>query len=215
MIYSTHANQNSYPFILPDLPFGREELMPYFTAETFDYHYEKHHQTYVTNLNKLLENNQELHGRSLEEIITLSYSKNHNIFNNASQIWNHSFFWHSLKPHGDNAPVGKILTQINKDFGSFENFSTEFRTAALNQFGSGWIWLVFARDKFEILQTSNADTPITQDIQPILVCDVWEHAYYIDYRNKRLDYVSAYIKHMINWEFAVFNYEKISQLAII
>ncbi|WP_316353741.1 superoxide dismutase [Candidatus Trichorickettsia mobilis] len=205
MIYSTHSNQNSYPFILPELPFNREDFLPHFTAETFEYHHGKHHQAYVTNLNNLLQNNQELQDKSLEELIKLTHSKNQALFNNAAQIWNHSFFWHSIKPNGGKIPGEKMLNHINKDFGSFENFVTEFKTAAVSQFGSGWAWLVCEQGKLKIIKTANADTPITQDIQPLLACDVWEHAYYVDYRNKRPDYVTTYIEHMINWEFAELN----------
>lgn len=201
-IYSKQANQNKFPFTLPDLPFNKNDFTPYFTPDTFDYHHGKHHQGYVTNLNKLLENNTELQNNDLEQLIT-SYNNTHpGVFNNAAQIWNHTFFWHSIKPNGGGNPTGNISKQINKDFGSFASFTAEFKQAAITQFGSGWAWLVFHNNKLQIIKTANAETPIIKGLHPILACDVWEHAYYIDYRNRRPDYVDTYIKHMINWNFA-------------
>lgn len=204
MIYCKHSNQTVQPFILPELPFAKDSFAPHFSSETFDYHHGKHHQTYVTNLNNLLQNNQSLAGKSLEEIIKISSNDSAlaGVFNNAAQVWNHTFFWYSIKPNGGGKPSGKMLEQLNKDFGSFENFTTEFKQAAVSQFGSGWAWLVWHEDKLQIVKTANAETPITKNIKPLLACDVWEHAYYIDYRNKRPDYVSIYIEHMINWEIA-------------
>ncbi|MFU7502365.1 MAG: superoxide dismutase [Candidatus Tisiphia sp.] len=204
MIYCKQSNQTSYPFVLPELPYGKSDFVPHFSPETFDYHHRKHHQTYVTNLNNLLQDNQELQKKSLEELIISTSIKptEATIFNNAAQIWNHTFFWHSIKPSSGGKPTGKILEQINKDFGSYENFATEFKQAAVSQFGSGWVWLVSNNGKLQIVKTSNGETPITKSMKPLLTCDVWEHTYYIDYRNKRLDYVSVYIEHMINWQFA-------------
>lgn len=211
MYYSDEANQIHAPFILPDLPYSKESFEPHFTAETFDYHHGKHHQAYVTNLNKLLETNKELKDKSLEDIIILSNTDKFlkSIFNNAAQIWNHTFFWHSMTPNPSSKPSGKLLEHINKDFGSLENLITEFKSAATSQFGSGWAWLVCHEDKLQIVKTSNAETPITQGMQPLLACDVWEHAYYIDYRNKRPDYVNTYMEHLINWDFAKTNFDKI------
>jgi len=202
MPYSKQANQAAYPFVLPELPFDNNEFEPHFTKETFDYHYGKHHQTYVTNLNNLLKEKIDLQYLNLEELIQQTVNTNQPIFNNAAQVWNHSFFWHSIKPQGGGKPTGKILEQIIKDFGNFENFYNEFKQAAISQFGSGWAWLVFHDNKLQIVKTSNAETPITKSMKPLLACDVWEHAYYIDYRNKRADYVSIYIENMINWQFA-------------
>jgi len=204
MIFCKKSNQKSYPFILPPLPFGKNDFVPYFSSETFDYHYEKHHQTYLTNLNNLLQNYPELQGKNLEELIIASNLNPEilNIFNNAAQVWNHSFFWHSISPQGGGKPTGRILEQINKDFDSYDKFVAEFKQAAMRQFGSGWVWLTFSNDKLQIVKTSNADTPITKSIKPLIGFDVWEHAYYIDYRNKRLDYVTIFIEHMINWQFA-------------
>ncbi|WP_341792696.1 MULTISPECIES: superoxide dismutase [unclassified Rickettsia] len=203
MVYCTKSNQTSYPFVLPDLPYDKDSFKPHFTAETFDYHHGKHHQTYVTNLNNLLKDDTELQKMDLEELIAHSSSNSsYAIFNNAAQIWNHSFFWHSIKSKGGGNPTGKILELINKDFGSFENFREQFKTAAIGQFGSGWAWLIYHDNKLQIIKTANAETPIVNGMKPIIACDVWEHAYYIDYRNKRPDYVDIFIKHMINWEFA-------------
>ncbi|MCX4083953.1 superoxide dismutase [Rickettsia hoogstraalii] len=202
MTYCNKSNQTSYPFILPDLPYDKESFKPHFTPETFDYHHGKHHNAYVQNLNNLLKDKEELQKKDLEEIIEWS-SQNSNaaIFNNAAQIWNHTFFWHSIKPQGGGKPSGKILEQINKDLGSFEGFCEQFKQEAVGQFGSGWAWLVYHDNRLQIIKTTNAGTPIANGMKPLLACDVWEHAYYIDYRNKRPDYVDIFIKHMINWKF--------------
>ena len=202
MVYCDKSNQTSYPFILPDLPYDKESFKPYFTHETFDYHHGKHHNAYVQNLNNLLKDKEELQKKDLEEIIEWS-SQNSNtaIFNNAAQIWNHTFFWYSIKPQGGGKPSGKILEQINKDFSSFEEFCQQFKQDAVGQFGSGWAWLVYHNNGLQIIKTANAGTPIANGMKPLLACDVWEHAYYIDYHNKRSDYVDIFIKHMINWQF--------------
>lgn len=208
MAFCNHSNQKNQPFVLPDLPFSKDDFKPHFSAETFDYHHGKHHNAYVTNLNNLLPDNPEFKGKELEEIISLSNNSNAAIFNNAAQVWNHTFFWNSIKPNGGGRPTGAMLTQIEKDFGSYEKFVEEFKQAAVTQFGSGWAWLVYHESKLQIIKTSNAETPITKGMEPILACDVWEHAYYIDYRNKRPDYVSIFIEHMINWDFANIHLEK-------
>ena len=207
MSFCNISNQASYPFVLPELPYSKDSFMPYFTQETFDYHHGKHHQTYVTNLNNLLKNEESLQNKNLEELIVLSNNSNQAIFNNAAQIWNHTFFFNSIKPNGGGNPEGKILDQIILDFGSVENFITEFKQAALAQFGSGWVWLVVNNGHLEILKTTNAETPITKGLRPILTCDVWEHAYYIDYRNRRIDYITVFIEQMINWEFTNNNFQ--------
>lgn len=210
MTFSKVSNQTVYPFVLPELPYGKDEFKPHFTAETFDYHHGKHHNAYVVNLNKLLETDKEMAAKSLEDIIMHSKKNGQAaIFNNAAQIWNHTFFWHSIKPNGGGKPSGKLMSQIDKDFGSFEKFVEEFKQAALTQFGSGWAWLVYYNGKLQILKTANADTPITEGITPLLNCDVWEHAYYIDYRNRRPDYVSIFMDNMINWDFAAENFVKL------
>jgi Fe-Mn family superoxide dismutase len=210
MTYCDHSNQEKYPFILPDLPYHKDALAPYLTAEAFDYHHGKHHQAYVTNLNKLLEENHHLHNTDLETLIAKSYKNDDALFNNAAQIWNHSFFWHSMKKNGGGEAVGNLLEKIKHDFGSYQEFAEQFKQITVSQFGSGWGWLVYnpMKAKLEILKTSNAHTPITEGLYPIIACDVWEHAYYIDYRNKRVDYVSIFLEHLVNWDFAEMNFNR-------
>ena len=184
-------------FKLEDLPFPKDALAPYISQETLEYHHGKHHQAYVTNLNNLLEgqNNQ----KTLEEIIKTSSG---GIFNNAAQVWNHTFYWHSLTPKAKTEPFGKIKSAIDDSFGSFAAFKETFSKAALGQFGSGWAWLVMNNQgKLEIQATSNADCPLTKNLTPILTCDVWEHAYYIDYRNARAKYIESFWS-LVNWDFA-------------
>ena len=210
MIYNDKANQLAAPFILPSLPYSKDAFAPHFSSETFDYHYAKHHQAYVTNLNNLLAKEQKFTDQDLESIILNSAASNTTgVFNNAAQVWNHTFFWHSIKPNGGGKPSGEMLAQIEKDFGSYEEFAVVFKEAAVTQFGSGWAWLVYYEGRLQIVKTANAETPITKKMQPLIACDVWEHAYYIDYRNKRPDYVSIYIDHMINWDFALENMLKV------
>ena len=190
-------------FTLPQLPYNKDQLAPHISADTIDFHYGKHHQAYVTNLNNLVEGS-DLEGKELEEVIkaTAGNSSKAGIFNNAAQVWNHTFYWHSIKPGGGGAPTGAIAEKINADFGSFDNFVKEFKTAAVTQFGSGWAWLVLRNGKLEIMKTANADTPFVHDVTPLLTVDVWEHAYYLDYQNRRPDYFDIYIKHLVNWDFA-------------
>jgi Fe-Mn family superoxide dismutase len=210
MSYCDYSNQKKHPFKLPDLPFEKDAFAPNFSAETFDYHHGKHHNTYVTNLNNLLKDNNQLDNLDLEQIIEKSHNSNNAIFNNAAQVWNHSFFWQSITPKGGGKPAGNIAEAINKDFSSYDNFAAEFKQAALTQFGSGWAWLVFnpSENKLNIVKTANAETPLTQGLKPLIACDVWEHAYYIDYRNKRPDYVSTFIEQMINWDFAEMHFNR-------
>lgn len=183
-------------FVLPQLPFAKDALVPHISEETLDYHYGKHHQAYVTNLNNLIQGTA-FEEKDLETIIKTSEA---GIFNNAAQVYNHTFFWDSLSPNGGGAPKGIVLDEINKNFGSFDEFKDKFSKAALTLFGAGWAWL--AKDdsgKLEILQLSNAGTPIALGKTPILTIDVWEHAYYIDYRNAR----PAFIEHfweLVNWD---------------
>lgn len=189
------------PFTLPELPYSKDALAPHISEETLEYHYGKHHQTYVTNLNKLVAGT-EFETMSLEEIIKKSKG---GMFNNAAQVWNHTFYWHCLSPKGGNEPRGKLADAINKHFGSFENFKEQFTQTALTTFGSGWAWLVQdAAGDLKIISTSNAGTPMTEGFTALLTCDVWEHAYYIDYRNARPNYVNAFWA-LVNWEFATSN----------
>ena len=197
------ANQKDFPFILPNLPYADNALEPHMSANTFSYHHKKHHNAYVVNLNKLVENT-DLQDKSLEEIILISHkdASKASIFNNAAQVWNHSFFWHSMKPNGGGDPHGNIAAKIDTDFGSFANFCTELKTAATTQFGSGWAWLVEDKNgKLSIMKTSNADLPMAHDKKALLTIDVWEHAYYLDFQNLRPNYVEVFLKHLVNWDF--------------
>lgn len=185
-------------FELPKLPYSLDALQPHLSKETLEYHYGKHHQAYVTNLNKLIAGG-EFENSSLEDIILKSSG---GIFNNAAQIWNHTFYWDSLSPKGGGKPHGKIAAAIDASFGSFDKFKEEFTLKATSLFGSGWAFLVQnAAGKLEIRQESNAGNPLTAKLNPILTCDVWEHAYYIDYRNARPTYVEVFWK-LVNWDFA-------------
>jgi len=183
---------------LPPLPYDMDALAPHISAETLDFHYGKHHQAYVTNTNKLIEGTP-LADKSLEEIIAAADG---GLFNNAAQVWNHTFYWNSMKPDGGGEPTGAILEAINRDFGSVADFKQRFKEAAVTQFGSGWAWLCEVDGKLEIRKTGNADTPVKQGVKALLTCDVWEHAYYIDYRNARPNYVAAYLDHLVNWDLA-------------
>jgi len=189
-------------FELPPLPYAQDALEPHISAETLEYHYGKHHNTYVTNLNKLTEGTDNA-GKSLEEIIRTASG---GLFNNAAQVWNHTFYWNCLSPTGGGAPSGALAAAIDAAFGSFDAFKEKFSTSAATNFGSGWTWLVKGADgKLAIVNTSNAGCPITDGITPVLTCDVWEHAYYIDYRNARPKYVEAFWN-LVNWDFAAANF---------
>ena len=187
---------------LPPLPYAKNALVPYISEETIEYHYSKHHQTYVTNLNNLIKGTK-FESLSLEDSVKQSSG---GIFNNAAQVWNHTFYWNCLSPNGGGEPSGALADAINKKFGSFANFKEEFTKCAVTTFGSGWAWLVKNPDgSLEIVSTSNAGTPLTQDKTALLTCDVWEHAYYIDYRNLRPKYVESFWN-LVNWEFAARQY---------
>lgn len=188
-------------FTLPPLPYAMDALAPHISKETLEYHYGKHHSTYVTNLNKLVADT-EFANMSLEDIIKKSSGA---IFNNAAQVWNHTFYWNCLSPNGGGEPEGKLADAIKKAFGSFAAFKEQFTQAAVSTFGSGWAWLV--EDKTEhlkIISTSNAELPMTKDLRALMTCDVWEHAYYIDYRNSRPNYMDAFWE-LVNWNFIASN----------
>jgi Fe-Mn family superoxide dismutase len=188
-------------FSLPELPYAKNALEPHISAETLEYHYGKHHQTYVDKLNGMVEGTDKA-GQSLEEIIQ---SASGGLFNNAAQVWNHTFYWHSLSPNGGGSPSGKLAELIDRDFGSFDEFVEKFNASAVGNFGSGWTWLVQNPDgKLAIVNTDDAETPVTGDAKPLLTCDVWEHAYYVDYRNARPKYLEAFWK-LANWDFAASN----------
>lgn len=189
--------------ILPELPFAKEALSPYISANTLDFHYGKHHKAYVDNTNKLIDNTP-LAGEPLEAIIKAAAAdvSKAGLFNNAAQVWNHTFYWNSLKPGGGGLPNGKIADKITSDFGSYEKFAEEFKNAGVTQFGSGWAWLVLQEGKLKIVKTPNADTPIIHGQKPLITCDVWEHAYYLDYQNRRPDYLGIFLDKLVNWDFA-------------
>ena len=192
-------------FTLPPLPYDKSALAPHISAETLEFHYGKHHQAYVTNLNKLLEGKPEA-SKSLEEVIL---SSDGGVFNNAAQVWNHTFYWSSMKPSGGGQPTGDLADAIKRDFGSFEKFAEDFTAAATTQFGSGWAWLVQGADKkLSVTKTGNADLPMKHGQKALLTIDVWEHAYYIDYRNARPKYIETFLKSLANWDFALENLKK-------
>jgi Fe-Mn family superoxide dismutase len=177
-------------------------LAPHLSAETLEYHHGKHHKAYVDNLNKLVDGKPEAN-KSLEEIIMSSDGK---VFNNAAQIWNHTFYWSCMKPHGGGQPTGPIGDAIKRDFGSYEAFATAFSEAAAGQFGSGWAWLVLDKGKLAVTGTPNADLPMKHGKTALLTIDVWEHAYYIDFRNQRPKYIETFLGHLANWDFAAQNF---------
>ncbi|MDF2694773.1 MAG: Superoxide dismutase [Labilithrix sp.] len=191
-------------FELPPLPYAKDALAPHISAETLEYHHGKHHAAYVTNLNKLIEGKPEA-SKSLEEIIM---SSDGGVFNNAAQVWNHTFYWSSMKPNGGGQPTGDLLAAINRDFGSFDKFKEEFSTAGATQFGSGWAWLVLQNGKLAVTKTPNADLPMKHGQKALLTMDVWEHAYYIDYRNARPKYIETFLNSLANWDFALENLKK-------
>jgi len=190
-------------FELDPLPYAKNALAPTLSEETLGFHYDKHHTTYINNLKKLLEGKPEA-DKSLTEIVK---SSSGGIFNNAAQVWNHDFYWKSMKPHGGGEPTGALADAVKRDFGSYADFKTQFQAAAVGQFGSGWAWLVKDGDKLKITATGNAETPITKGQTALLTCDVWEHAYYIDFRNLRAKYVEAFLEKLVNWDFAAANFK--------
>jgi Fe-Mn family superoxide dismutase len=201
---TSHAAEPSAAAVkLPPLPFAQDALEPYISAKTLSFHYGKHHQTYVDNLNKLIAGTPAA-AQPLETIIKESAgaADKAGLFNNAAQVWNHTFFWNSMKAGGGGKPTGRMLELIAKSFGDFDKFKAAFVDAALTQFGSGWAWLVQDGEALKIVKTSNADTPLAHGQTALLTCDVWEHAYYLDYQNRRKDFVEAFVDHLANWEFA-------------
>ena len=198
----TENRREKMTFTLPELPYAQDALEPHITANTLSFHHGKHHNAYVTKLNELIAGT-EHEGKSLEEIIKSSDGP---IFNNAAQIWNHTFYWHSMKPNGGGEPSGALADAINSSFGSLDEFKTQFAAAAMTQFGSGWAWLVLDNGQLKVTKTGNAETPITSGQIPLLTIDVWEHAYYLDFQNKRPDYIQAFLNNLVNWEFAAENF---------
>jgi len=202
----SQAAQSGSQYVLAPLPYSDSALQPVISSNTLSFHYGKHHKTYVDNLNNLLASS-DLAGQSLEQIInaTAGQADKAAIFNNAAQVWNHMFYWHSLKSNGGGEPSAALKQKIEASFGSLENCKKEFAQAALTQFGSGWAWLVQDGDKIALVKTGNAETPLTKNVRPLLTIDVWEHAYYLDYQNRRADYANAILDKLINWDFAAAN----------
>lgn len=193
------------PFKLPSLPYAENALEPVISARTIGFHYGKHHQSYVNKLNKQVAGTP-LAEQPLEAVVKATANPDQTaIFNNAAQAWNHTFYWNSLKPKGGGKPTGALAEMIDKSFGSFEQFKAKFVKVATGQFGSGWAWLVQDGDKLAVVKTSNADNPLVHGQKPLLTVDVWEHAYYLDYQNRRVDYVTAVLDGLINWDFAAQN----------
>ena len=194
---------------LPSLPYPDTALEPIYSAKTISFHHGKHHKAYVDNLNKLVANTR-LDGLPLESVIDTA-AKNPDmtgVFNNAAQIWNHTFFWNSMKPGGGGKPSGALAKMIDETFGSYEKFAEQFKAAAVGRFGSGWAWLVVEGGALKIVSTPNAETPITKGQTPLITVDVWEHAYYLDYQNRRPDFVQAFLDKLVNWDFAAANLPK-------
>jgi len=189
------------PFELPALPYAIDALAPHISQETLEYHHGKHHNTYVTNLNNLIAGTDD-ENAPLEDIIMKAEA---GLFNNSAQVWNHTFYWSSMKPGGGGAPEGAVADAVNSAFGSYDNFRTKFAEAATTQFGSGWAWLVDAGNGLEIVKTANADLPMKHSQKALLTIDVWEHAYYIDFRNARPNYITTYLDSLLNWDFVAEN----------
>jgi superoxide dismutase, Fe-Mn family len=188
-------------FTLPDLPYPYDALQPHMSRETLEFHHDKHHAAYVNTGNNLLKGS-EFEGKSLEEVVKGSYGKNQALFNNAGQHYNHLHFWQWMKPNGGGALPGKLERKIKEDLGSIEKFKEDFIAAGVGQFGSGWAWLAAKGGKLVIMKTPNGENPLVHDALPVLGCDVWEHSYYIDYRNRRPDYLKAFLENLANWEYA-------------
>jgi len=196
-------------FELPPLPYDKTALEPHISANTLDFHHGKHHNAYVTNLNNLVKD-KPLASHGLEDIVTSTFGKADQVgvFNNAAQVWNHTFFWHCMKPGGGGAPSGDVAAAIDASFGSMDKFKEEFKNACVTQFGSGWGWLVADGGKLSVMKTPNAENPMAHGKTALLTCDVWEHAYYLDYQNRRPDFVQAFMDSLINWDFVAENLKK-------
>jgi Fe-Mn family superoxide dismutase len=191
---------------LPDLPYAYDALEPYISAKTLEFHHDKHHAAYVTNYNKMVQD-AGMADQPIEEVIKATYndSSKSGIFNNGAQAWNHTFFWNSLKPSGGGTPTGDLAEKINADLGGYDKFKEEFTKAATTQFGSGWAWLVSDNGTLKIINSPNAVNPLALGHTPLLTLDVWEHAYYLDYQNKRPDFIKAFLDNLVNWDFATEN----------
>lgn len=198
-------------FTLPELPYALNALEPHIGTKTLEIHHGKHHNAYVVNLNNLLKDSP-LAEKSLEEVIksVAGDASKAGVFNNAAQVWNHTFYWHSMKPNGGGKPSGDLAKKIDVDFGSYDKFVEEFKAAGATQFGSGWAWLVLENGKLKVTKTGNADLPMVHGQTAILTMDVWEHAYYLDFQNRRPDYISTFLDKLVNWDFAAENLKKVA-----
>ncbi len=187
---------------LPDLPYPKDALEPHISAKTLEFHHDKHHNAYVTKGNDLLKGTG-MENEDVEDIIKkiAGDDSKSGIFNNVAQVWNHTFYWHCMKKVGGGKPTGRIAEKIDSDLGGYDKFVEEFKAAGAGQFGSGWAWLALEGDKLKIVKTLNADNPLTKGMKPLLTVDVWEHAYYLDYQNRRPDYLTTFVDHLINWDF--------------
>jgi Fe-Mn family superoxide dismutase len=205
-LWSPFDDHNTAPFALPPLPYDEGALAPVISAATLQVHHGAHHKAYIDKTNKMAEE-KGLTSKTLLEIVKKAAADKSNpgLFNNSAQAWNHSFYWHSMTPGGGGQPQGALKAAFEKDFGGFDAFKKEFSKAAAEQFGSGWAWLVADGSKLKIMPTGNADTPIVHNVTPLLAIDVWEHAYYLDYKNKRPDYIVAWLDKLANWSFAADN----------
>ena len=205
-LFMSTSAQAAEAISLPALPYAENALEPVISAKTIGFHYGKHHATYVANVNKMVAGT-DLAKMTLEEMVktTAGDRDKVGIFNNAAQVWNHTFYWHSMKPGGGGQPTGELLAKIEADLGGFAKFKEDFSQAALTQFGSGWAWLALVEGKLKVLKTANAETPLVQAARPLITIDVWEHAYYLDYQNRRADYIAAWLDKLVNWEFAAKN----------
>lgn len=206
---TTTFSEGDMTITLPELPYAQDALEPHISANTLSFHYGKHHQAYVTNLNNLIKDT-DFAKLTLEEIILKSVGDTGKvgIFNNAAQVWNHTFYWHSMKPNGGGTPKGELADKITKDFGSFDAFKEAFKNAGSTQFGSGWAWLVLDKGTLKVTKTPNADLPMVHGQTALLTMDVWEHAYYLDYQNRRPDYIGTFLDKLVNWQFAEENFKK-------
>jgi superoxide dismutase, Fe-Mn family len=193
-------------FELPPLPYPADALEPHMSAQTFSFHHGKHHKAYVDNLNKLVAGT-DLETKSLEEIIRLTANDpaKAGVFNNGAQVWNHTFYWHCMVPGGGGEPTGELRSLIDQAFGGYKEFAEQFKGTSVGRFGSGWGWLVLENGQLKVVSTQNADNPLTKNQVPLLTVDVWEHAYYLDYQNRRPDFVQAFLDHMVNWDFVAQN----------
>jgi len=196
-------------FELPPLPYPKNALEPHISERTMDFHHGRHHQAYVTNLNNFVKGSP-MESQSLEELIKASYkdTSKTGVFNNAAQVWNHTFFWNSMKPGGGGSPSGDVAAAITRDCGGLDKFKEQFKAAAVGQFGSGWAWLIADGGKLKITATPNAVDPLAEGQTALLTCDVWEHAYYLDYQNRRPDFVQTFLDHLLNWDFVAQNLSK-------